>query len=84
MYFRDRVKLPKKRTHNEEVSKTEATTSRVQAKIKYPDLTSVVKFGKSGKFKKCRNSHYYLMLGKFIQKYLYIFFNNVYYYFSIT
>ncbi|KAI4465828.1 ubiquitin-activating enzyme e1 [Holotrichia oblita] len=61
-YYEDRVKLPKKRRHDEKNPKTEMVTVKVQARIKYPDLSTVVKRSKTGKMKKCRNIYYYLML----------------------
>ncbi|KRT86077.1 hypothetical protein AMK59_1202, partial [Oryctes borbonicus] len=61
-YYEDRVKLPNKRRHDEKPIKSEPVIVKVQAKIKYPDLNTVVKYSKSDKVKKFRNNYYYLML----------------------
>lgn len=50
-------------------------TVKVQARIKYPDLSTVIKRSKTGKMKKCRNIYYYLMLG--MSTFLSIYKNNI-------
>ncbi|GJQ84968.1 Aos1 [Trypoxylus dichotomus] len=60
-YYEDRIKLPRKRSHDEK-TKSEPITVKVHGKSKYVDLNTVVKHSKTDKVKKCRNAYYYLML----------------------